>query len=112
MQGYEVHWMGGCCRLLLFGCRFRCGFRYIVVEFGGTKLIQEVKVSFFLDPVMFFSIFATAFVTETWTVVMCWKTKQGCNKIAIFVCIMQVHVGSLCLICLHSMLTASSLLGG
>ncbi|KAI5444969.1 hypothetical protein KIW84_013306 [Lathyrus oleraceus] len=52
--------------LLLFGCRFCCSFRYIVVEIGGTKLVQEVKVSF-LDPVMFFSNSAMAFVTETWT---------------------------------------------
>ena len=59
------------------------------------KLVQEVKVSFFLNPVMFFSVFAMSFVTELWTAVMCWKTKQGCNKMAIFVCIMQVHFGSL-----------------
>lgn len=44
---------------------------------------------------MFFSISAMAFVTEIWTAVMCWKTKQSCNKMAIFVCIMQVHFGSL-----------------
>ncbi|KAI5444970.1 hypothetical protein KIW84_013307 [Lathyrus oleraceus] len=46
-------------------CRWEI-FRYIVVEIGGTKLVQEVKVSF-LDPVMFFSNSAMAFVTETWT---------------------------------------------
>lgn len=37
------------------------------MEIGGTELVQEVKVSF-LDPVMFFSNSAMAFVTETWTV--------------------------------------------
>lgn len=52
-------------------------------------------MSFFLNPVMFFSVSAMAFVTELWTAVMCWKIKQGCNKMAIFVCIMQVHFGSL-----------------
>lgn len=51
-----------------------------------------------LDPVMSFSISAMAFVTGTKTAVMCWETKQGCNKMVILVCVMQVHVGSLCLV--------------
>lgn len=50
-------------------------------------------MSFFLYPVMFFSLSAMAFVTGTRTAVICWKTKQGCNKMTISVCIMQVMAG-------------------
>lgn len=47
-----------CYGLLLFGCRFRCGFSYIVVEVGEAETNSRGGGFFFLNPVIFFSVSA------------------------------------------------------